>query len=487
MLGLSPVASLRRQVFRSHRLLGACAGGLFVMWFLSGIVLIYSGGMPYIRTAERQRLAAPLDPATVTITPQQAAAAAGKPSPGSVSLSVLLGRPVYRIDDQLVYADDGQRRGPLSEPEARALAAEHVGLAPAQLRLRAEQHTVDQWTLSKRGALPLYRYRGGGGEEVYVSASRARVEQHTTRRARLLAWAGAIPHWLYLRGLRIHRTAWTVLVIALSALGVATALLGLGAGGYLLRRGKKIPYRGDKRRHVLLGLGFGVTSLSWVSSGLVSMEPLGWTAPPPLQAPPGDALFGDGAPHRIPGPSDWSACFGERAIKRIVLQRARGVPLLSIRWALPDGTLGEGLVDASSLSWVEAPLPEAALLEVLAPLEAPVASHAVLTAYDAYYRDPSGGSPLPVLRARFTDPARTWLYLDARTGALVYRTTRRSRQRRWLFDGLHTLDLLGLPSRRPLWDVLMLALLLGGLATSSAGLWSALRSRQRRLAQRKRD
>ncbi len=46
-----------------------------------------------------------------------------------------------------------------------------------------------------------------------------------------------------------------------------------------------------------------------------------------------------------------------------------------------------------------------------------------------------------------------------------------SRLERWLYNGLHSLDFQFWYSKRPLWDFGMLVLLLGGLATSSLGLY----------------
>ena len=43
----------------------------------------------------------------------------------------------------------------------------------------------------------------------------------------------------------------------------------------------------------------------------------------------------------------------------------------------------------------------------------------------------------------------------------------------WLFNGLHSLDFAFWYDRRPLWDISLIALSLGGLASSGIGLWIA--------------
>ena len=63
---------------------------------------------------------------------------------------------------------------------------------------------------------------------------------------------------------------------------------------------------------------------------------------------------------------------------------------------------------------------------------------------------------------------------------------RYSRVERWLYNGLHSLDFAFWYNRRPLWDVAMIVLLLGGLTTSSLGLFLGIR-RLRRAAARALD
>ena len=75
------------------------------------------------------------------------------------------------------------------------------------------------------------------------------------------------------------------------------------------------------------------------------------------------------------------------------------------------------------------------------------------------------------LRVRFDDAQGTWLYLDPKLGRIILREERLTRLNRWLYHGLHSLDFPFLYDRRPLWDVVIIVLSLGGiaLAMSSAG------------------
>ena len=104
--------------------------------------------------------------------------------------------------------------------------------------------------------------------------------------------------------------------------------------------------------------------------------------------------------------------------------------------------------------------------------------------YDSYYYSRGRERPLPVLRVKFDDPADTWFYVDPRTSRLLAGMPRLHRLERWLFNGLHSLDFAFWYDRRPLWDVGVIALSLGGLASTGIGLWVGL-GRVRRALDRK--
>jgi hypothetical protein len=112
-----------------------------------------------------------------------------------------------------------------------------------------------------------------------------------------------------------------------------------------------------------------------------------------------------------------------------------------------------------------------------------------LTTYDAYYYGRGDGEPcrspsLPVLRVKFDDAASTWLYADPARGVIARREERRTRRNRWLYHGLHSFDFPGLYTRRPLRDLLVIALGVGGVTltlSSMPAAWERLRRHGRRI------
>ena len=98
---------------------------------------------------------------------------------------------------------------------------------------------------------------------------------------------------------------------------------------------------------------------------------------------------------------------------------------------------------------------------------------------DAYYfafgiaerRDPP---PFPVYRIILNDAEHMRYYLDPGTGQLLRKVDADGRGYRWLFSGLHRLDFSAWLRLRPLWDIIVLALLLGGIGLTATGTYLAL-------------
>ena len=58
---------------------------------------------------------------------------------------------------------------------------------------------------------------------------------------------------------------------------------------------------------------------------------------------------------------------------------------------------------------------------------------------------------------------------------VVARVHRGTRVQRWLFNAMHSLDFSFWYGTRPLWDIGIIALCLGGLTSSGIGLWLGIK------------
>jgi hypothetical protein len=104
-----------------------------------------------------------------------------------------------------------------------------------------------------------------------------------------------------------------------------------------------------------------------------------------------------------------------------------------------------------------------------------VAAQGMMAQEDAYYFSHHDRVALPVYRVILDDADHTRYYLDATSGAPVARADADRRWYRWLFEALHRFDFAASLRARPVWDIVMLALMLGGVAVAATGVYLALR------------
>jgi hypothetical protein len=494
---------LRRLIVLSHRYLGIAISLMCVIWFASGIVMIYAGGMPRLTEPMRLDRAPLLDLAAVKLSPAEAAQRSGSED-GEAKLLSVLERPAYRFQGsrpRTVFADTGEILEDIDASTARTVASRFVQIPAERVTFERTLDEPDQWTLGNRsGQLHKFRVDDEVGTEIYVSPRTADVVQLTTRNGRALAWMSTIPHWLYFTGLRTNQPLWYRAVVWLSALACVLSLLGLVLAFTQFRKtrpfrlSQSIPYRGWMRWHYIFGAVFGVFVLTWAFSGLLSMEPFDWTDARGLEV---DREVLTGGPTELssfplPPASAFTALAGSRAIKEIAFVRIHGDHYYSVATArtaaAPDAPreklhqpylvrgLDEAerfLVNAQSMQIRTEGFGSSAILSRLkaAYPAAPITESALLSDYDSYYYSRGRQAPLPVLRVKFSDPMQTWLYIDPANSSILSEVHRLSRVERWLYSGLHSLDFAFWYSKRPLWDIGVILLCLGGLATSVIGLY----------------
>jgi hypothetical protein len=105
----------------------------------------------------------------------------------------------------------------------------------------------------------------------------------------------------------------------------------------------------------------------------------------------------------------------------------------------------------------------------------------LVTRYEFYYLDRHHSLPLPVIFVQFNNAERSMFYVDPKTVRIVQGYDLHARWSRWLYHGLHSVDLPWLYEHRPAWDLLVLMLLLGGVSLCVTSLILAWRVVQRGL------
>lgn len=487
--------NVKRTLFITHRWAGILLCLFMALWFVSGVVMMYVG-YPKLSMVERLRVLPALDPASCCLPVGSVIGALpGGDSPRTVRLTSIGGLPHYVVglSKNRELAIDGRSGTPVAAVDAKfALKSAAAFASPAEARYR-DLVDEDAWTHSKAldGHRPLHRVDIDDEARtlLYVSGSTGEVVRRASATERQWGWIGAWLHWLYpFRGGAVDRW-WTEIIIYTSLAGALLGVTGLVSGILRWRRrpyphGSRSPYRDWLMRwHHWLGLAFGLLLLTWIVSGLLSVNP--WQ------------VFDSGAPRpqlaKLVLGTDGQHDETRRALHCF---NAAGLQVRELEWRPMGGETfvlardgaGRGRLQGASADCAPFEAHELDALraagESMLP-DARVSGARLQSAYDWYYYDRAThsmtghvGRPLPVLVLEFDDPAASWLYLDPKTGALVQRLDDHLRVKRWLFALLHSWDWKPLLDRRPLWDALLILGSVGGLLVSLSGAvlgWRRLR------------
>ena len=477
---------MMRWLILLHRYLGIAIGWLVVVWCLSGVVMMYVG-FPDVTTAERTRLLPPLDlERCCTVDPLF-----GGVGVDGAHVEMLGDAPVMRVTDDFgrvwtLGLADGSFIDELDEAAIRsaaaALAASLPGASPRYLGAVER----DQWTVTaefdRHRPLHLFALDDPAGTLWYFSSTTGELVQATTRAERFWNWLGSVPHWLYPTVLRQNGPLWIDVIIATSLVGLFLTAIGLYIGIAQLRRrrsGRWSPYRGLALWHHWLGLVFGVLTLTWLASGLLSVNPWGLLEPSGARA---ERESLRGVVLDVDDIRRWAAALSrqEPPADTVRLELAPFAGRIAVIAYDADGRATR--LDAETLA--PAPL-DAAELErsarMLVP-GVPIASAELVSTEDAYYFSHHRRRPLPVYRVILADEAATRYYLDPTSGRLLLKVDAAQRGYRWLFEGLHRFDFAAVLRSRPLWDVLMIVLLAGVTGVGATGTWMGVRYLRRQIA-----
>jgi hypothetical protein len=488
---------IRKFAIFVHRWLGLAFCLLFALWFLSGFVMMYSD-YPGVSSTERLSKAEALALEAIHVSPEAADSALQRSEPpDQVVLTMLDGRPIYRFRRGrslgLVYADDGEVFRLLPQAGAARIAAAWSGEPAEMARFQGALLEPDQWTLGGQFVplRPLLKYAWPDGQEVYVSAVTGEVVQHTTRATRVAAYFGAIPHWLYFTPLRKNGPLWNKVVVWSSGIGTVASLLGLAVGVSMYSPSKRLryagkpsslPYRGQKRWHLLLGLIFGLVTCTWVFSGLLSMDPF-----------EGLSDSDDGAfrvSMALRGGRLSIAAFEEKSPSEALRKVASEINVKELELTVFAGEAYYLARESPAVSRIvpmrgdsSKQFDSTCILKLVAQAAQPAAfaETRLITSYEAYYLDRHQQQPLPALFVRLNDAAGSMFYIDPKTARLVQAYGGRSRWNRWLYHGLHSWDLPWLYRYRPAWDIFVLVLLLGGTSLCVTSVILAFQLLRRKL------
>ena len=337
----------------------------------------------------------------------------------------------------------------------------------------------DQWTVAGyfNAWRPLYQFAADdtAGTQLYVSSVNGQVIQTTSSTERFWNWFGAVSHWIYPTVLRQNTALWSQVVIWLSiaclflvSVGIYLGIVQYGARG----DGSRSPYQGLNLWHHYAGLIFGLITVTWLFSGLLSMNPWG--------AFEGGGSFEErsrlqGNPISSAELIDFVGALGNNSLPTGTVQ-IRSAPLDGAFALIAKDSAGHA-TRLSGATLRPDPLPEnvwSRVAELVGP-DKTVRESGMIETGDNYYFSHHEQVSFPVYRIVFDDAERTRYYFDADTAELIQKYDSDRRWNRWLFLGLHRGDFTSLMRRRPLWDLILLPLLIGVTVGALTGVWMGYR------------
>lgn len=476
-----------KYIHTIHHYLGTFFFSMFLIWFLSGFVMMYKS-FPFLSEKDRiggneiikQTEDGLSHPAVVFAEHKHE-------SSNSLRVNSVLGEHVYHLiteDGTFLsrFAQSGETIK-INEQLAIQIARKFTGIASdAEVSILDE---VDQWIPRPKYArhLPVYKVRFADdvGTFAHISSKTGEVISNTSRSDRFWAWLGAIPHWIYFKEIRMHSYLWSQLCIWLSAFGFIMSLSGIITGIVRFKKKPKAKFKRFKNKwynfHYYTGLAFGLFVCTWIFSGFMSMSPFNWSYDFTLSEQ--ESLIWEGGANSLENITNKEWASFQQSIQSNTIKEAHfstfSGKLFSAQFA----------ADTTKSICLSNPIYQPSETDLSKQINLfdtadSIVSIELLKEYDNYYYDRHNNKKLPIFKAATNDQIA--YYVDPSNGKVLLRSDRTNRLERWLYHGLHSLDFRFLTNNRPLWDIIMIILLLGGTAicVTAVGLGIKFIKRKRR-------
>ena len=444
-------------LFKLHKITGTAISLFFLMWFVTGLVLLYHSyprlpedlnnemkeelpsSLPSVRSIE-ERVGEPIKRLSV------------KEFQGQTLFTAKTADSTYVLN-----ADTLEAVKPITFETVQAVAR-HWFYAPI---IRVDTlHKREQWVLYSKydELMPLYKFYFDDKEkhELFISGVNGEPQQLSTRSERFWAWVGAIPHKFYITPIRTDVDRWKKSISFVSSICLIAAISGWVLGFYLLantyRRKHAIhnPYKKKWYRwHYFFGMLFGLFLIGWATSGIFSMQRIPkWIAPME-----GNYFFSSSKFWGRNNPSLDSYQLDYRALKTAYPN------LKEVEWThfgkIPTYRIVEGsnerYIDASTHEVKILQIPESTIIDGVKKAHGEDVKMKIsrMETYDNYYVRRLDLS-LPVYKIEIDDADKTRYYVDPTTGYVRY-LTKNKMIRKWMFNGIHYLDIDALRAHPLLW------------------------------------
>lgn len=482
----------KKSILFMHRILGTVLSVLFLVWFLSGFVMIYH---KFPRVANRDRFscmsALPDNLQDNLPSPESIRARFADSTILSLSLETYAEQTVFKLTSPAgthIMPADAARQREIPRLSFAMLEQYARRWSKSNIARTDTLYELEQWIpfSALRKEFPIYKFYFGDEEkhQLYVSSQSGEPLQFTDKSSRLWAWLGAIPHWVYFTSLRQNRELWINTVILLSGLGCIMCLAGIivGAWEYVRhyrRRGTlRTPYRKFTYKwHHIAGFIFGPFVFTFTFSGMMSLAEV-----PQWLVKEHDPSIREKL--RAPAPVEPDSYrLDYRKILSAYPQRTK-----RIEWAsFGDKPLYRTVVDSKQLAFdasTENMLPlslnEDDVGDFLIRLHNDRTTITLMEEYDNYYVGLSDHLPLPVYKASVENADNSTYYINPKNGSIRY-FNNNSKTRRWMYQALHSFKFKFAAERPILWNILVWTTMTGGSIVAATGVWLGFRYARRKL------
>lgn len=476
-----------RLLYKFHRILGSGLSILFLLWFMSGFVMIYHN---FPKITEKQKYSGlsvlhsnDID-SLLDIIPQGLCInylALKCNAEGRPQIEYSEGNNHYRI------TENGNIRNRAEYTEIKNYAS-NVNNSP--ITKVDTINALDRWLPydKYKADFPVYKFyfEDEKQSQLYVSSLTGEGIQYSDSENRFWAWVGAIPHWLYIANLRHYTDIWKNIVIILSGIGSLMCISGIILGSrsyytqYKRRKNLKSPYRKFSYKwHHILGFIFGIFIFTFAFSGMMSLQKIPqWiikTHNPSLQAEIMDnplTLY----PGKYP--------LNYKSILSVYKNKIQKLEWCSFgNKPFYKAVINDSLYffDATSDTVKQLYLTENNIIDRINLIQTETMQIELMNDYDNYYIHKKQKLPLPVYKVTMNDIDKSTYYINPETTDIRYFNTN-TKVRKWTYQALHSFSIKWLLDKPVLWNIIMWTTMIGCSLVSITGIWLSMRyiSRKRK-------
>ncbi|WFE83465.1 PepSY domain-containing protein [Parabacteroides chongii] len=244
-------------IYKLHKILSIPLSILFILWYVSGLVMLYH---PFPRLNDTIRPVKEVDYAVTDSLWQQVPATFR-----SCQFIFSGNHQLIKVDGEVLGAYHPTKDDILSIADDYNIIVHHIDTLA----------DIDRWIPFNRlmSHLPIYRLVSNEEDYLYISSQTGEILQYNTKKARLWAYVGAIPHYVYYKPLRRDSELWKDVVILLSGIATISVILGLIISiRFLIKRKRlKLFRKATWQTHYLFGLISGIFMFAFIFSGMMSL------------------------------------------------------------------------------------------------------------------------------------------------------------------------------------------------------------------------